>query len=498
MDNQNIKQIINYISDFIKNLYFVRDQEQIIEITIKNIIRISDCDFVSFFLLNENPENILYHYNKKDDVIYKNRDSKRIISEISEKVIKDREIHMFENFGEISSINPEIKTKKKTSVAIYPIIVGKKIEGILFIIFNNPKFPENFFEDFSSWINLITTISATALFDTRLYNKLDRALKNLKVSFEMSHTLISAFDLDQLLEKICKEINNRFGYELIALFIREDEGDCITLKYTLDAMKEFLGLKLNIGGKGIVGMVALSGEPYYTSDVSKDKHYSISLPEVKSEFAIPLKIGDKIIGVLDIESFRFNDFKEDTRNLLLSIGTHIAIALEKAKLYEKTKKLSGEDPLTGVLNRRSLGESVNRELERSKRYNTKFSILFFDLDNFKRFNDEYGHSNGDELLMSFSGIIKTLLRKGDIFGRYGGDEFIAFLYQTDTENAKEVAKRMLKIVNNNEELLGLTFSVGISGFPENGNNFKELVNSADRACYRAKEKGGDRLVVSIK
>jgi diguanylate cyclase (GGDEF)-like protein len=466
--------------------------------TIRTIIKISDCDSVSLFLLNENPENILYSYNKKEDIISKKRNSKRLISEISEKVIRDREIHMFEDFEGILSINPDIKTKQKGSVAAYPIIVGKEIEGILFIIFSNPKFPENFFEDSSSWINLITTISATAIFDARLYNKLDKALKNLRVSFEMSHTLISAFDLDQLLEKICKEIHNRFGYELIALFIREDEGDYITLKYTLDAMKEFLGLKLNIGGEGIVGMVALSGEPYYASDVSKDQYYSISLPEVKSEFAIPLKIGDKVIGVLDIESFRLNDFKEDVRNLLLSIGTHIAIALEKARLYEKTKKLSGEDPLTGILNRRSLEESVNREIERSKRYNTKFSILFFDLDNFKRFNDKYGHSKGDELLMSFSGIIKTLLRKGDLFARYGGDEFIALLYQTNTENAKDVAKRMLKIVNNNEELLGLTFSVGISGFPENGSNFKELVNSADRACYSAKEKGGDRLVVSVK
>lgn len=497
MDNHNIKQIINCISDFIKDLYFVHNQELIIEMTMNTIIKISDCDFVSLFFLNENPENILYNYNRKDDVLSKNIKSKRLISTISEKVLRDRKIHIFENSEEISFINPEIKTKQKMSVAVYPIILGKKIEGILYIIFNNPKFPENFFED-SSWINLITTISATALFDARLYNKLDKALKNLRISFEMSHTLISAFDLDQLLEKICKEINNRFGYELIALFINEDESDYITLKFTLDAMKEFLGLKLKIGENGIVGMAASSGEPYYAPDVSQDQYYSKSLTEVKSEFAIPLKIGHKVIGVLDIESFRLDDFREDIRNLLLSIGTHIAIALEKAKLYEKTKKLSSEDPLTGVLNRRRLEESINQELERSKRYNTKFSILFFDLDNFKRFNDKYGHSKGDELLMSFSGIIKTLLRKGDLFGRYGGDEFIALLYQTDTKNAKEAAKRMINIVNNNEELLGLTFSVGISGFPENGNNFKELVDSADRACYRAKEKGGYRLVVSVK
>jgi len=199
---------------------------------------------------------------------------------------------------------------------------------------------------------------------------------------------------------------------------------------------------------------------------------------------------------LDIESFRLNDFSEDTRNLLVSIGVHIAISLEKARLYERTKRLSGEDPLTGVLNRRRLEEEINREIERSKRHKTKFSLLFMDLDNFKRFNDKYGHLKGDELLISYSNIIKKLLRKGDIFGRYGGDEFVVLLYQTDINQSKEAAKRMMNAIVKEDDLLGLTFSIGISGFPYNGNNLKELINDADRACYKAKEKDDKIVIVS--
>lgn len=495
MDNYDIKQIIKNISDYIKDLYFVRDLERIIEKTLKTVVRIAHCDYASLFILNENPEDIVYSYKSEDDEITRHKRSTELTSGISKKVIARRDILILEDTDEVSFINPEIKKKHKMSVAAFPIILGKDVEGILYIIFNNPKVPKDFIEYSASWMNLISTIAASTLFDARLYNKLDRALKKIKVSFEMSHSLLSVFDLDELLERICKEINNRLGYELIALFIMEDEGDYITLKYTLDAMKNFLGLKIKIGEKGIVGTVAGTGEPYYAMDVSSDQFYSTSLPEVKSEFAIPLKIGNKVIGVLDIESFRLNDFKEDTRNLLLSIGTHIAISLEKAKLYERTKRLSGEDPLTGVLNRRSLGEAINRELERSERHNTQFSLLFLDLDNFKEFNDEFGHSRGDELMISYSNIIKKLLRKGDIFGRYGGDEFIALLYHTNIDHAQEVAKRMLNIVTNEENLLGLTLSIGIAGFPDNGNSFKELVDAADRACYQAKKEGGERVIV---
>ena len=496
MDNYDIKQVIMDISDFIRDLYFVHEKERIIEETLKTVVKMTHCDSSSLFLLTDNPKRIAYDYNHEESKITTHKSSAGLTSGISERVLKDGEIVVIKDIDEISNLNPKIRERKLKSFAAFPIIIGNEVEGILYINYINSRIPENFDEYSISWIKLFSTIVASAIFDARLYYRLDKALKDLKISFEISRSLMSVSELDELVERIFEEITNRFGYELIAIFIREEKDGYITMNYTLEALKDFIGLKFKVGGKGIVGKVAGTGEPYYAPDVSSDEFYRAALKNVKSEFSIPLKIGNRVIGVLDIESFRLNDFSEDTRNLLVSIGVHIAISLEKARLYERTKRLSGEDPLTGVLNRRRLEEEINREIERSKRHKTKFSLLFMDLDNFKRFNDKYGHLKGDELLISYSNIIKKLLRKGDIFGRYGGDEFVALLYQTDINQSKEVAKRMMNAVVMEDDLLGLTFSIGISGFPDNGNNLKELINVADRACYKAKEKDDKIVIVS--
>ncbi len=498
MINYDINQVIKDISNFIRDVYFVHEKERIIEQTLKAVVKMAHCDSSSLFLLTDNPKSLAYDYKHGESKITTHKSTAGLNSGISDKILKDGEVIVIKDTNEILELNPKMKEKQLKSFAAFPIIIGNNVEGILYINYINSRIPENFDEYSVSWMKLFSTIVASAIFDARLYYRLDKALKDLKISFEISRSLLSVFDLEELVDKIFEEITNRFGYELIALFIRDEKDGYITMNYTLEALKNFIGLKFKVGGKGIVGKVAGTGEPYYAPDVSSDEFYSAALKDVKSEFAIPLKIGDRVIGVLDIESFKLDDFSEDTRNLLLSMGVHIAIAFGKARLYEKTKRLSGEDPLTGILNRRRLAEAINREIERSKRHGTKFSLLFLDLDNFKEFNDRYGHSQGDKILIGYSNIIKKLFRKGDIFGRYGGDEFLALLYQTDVAHAEEVAKRMLNKVTNDDSVLGLAFSIGISGFPENGYFFKELVDAADRACYKAKEKGGSRIVVALK
>ncbi len=498
MNNYDISQVIKNVSDFIKELYVVREKRQIIEGTLKTAIKMSSCDSASLFFLTDNPERIAYDLKRGGSRITTHKSTTGLAHGISEKVLKDGEIIVIKDTNEIPDLNPKLKVKKLKSFAAFPIIIGNDVEGILYINYTKFRIPENFEENTISWMKLLSTIVASAIFDARLYNKLDKALKDLKISFEISRSLMAVSDLNELVNKICEEIKNRFGYNLIALFIRDEKGGYVTLRHTLEVLKDYIGSRIKIGGKGIVGKVAGSREPYYAPDVSSDKFYKATLKNVKSEFAIPLNIGNRVIGVLDIESFKLDDFSEDTRDLLISIGVHIAIALEKAKLYEHTKKLSGEDPLTGVLNRRRMEESINREIERSKRHGTRFSLLFLDLDNFKEYNDKYGHSKGDKLLISYSHIIKKLLRKGDIFGRYGGDEFIALLYQTDVNHAEEVAKRMLEKVMSDDSVLGLKFSIGISGFPENGYFFKELVDAADRVCYKAKKEGGGKVVIASK
>ena len=135
---------------------------------------------------------------------------------------------------------------------------------------------------------------------------------------------------------------------------------------------------------------------------------------------------------------------------------------------------------------------MTEQINEAKLNEEEFAILFLDLDNFKEYNDRYGHQRGDEGLISFVLTIKETLEEGDMLGRYGGDEFISLLPKTNIDRAKEVASNMLKSVRENELLKGLTISIGIGVFPYDGQDLVALVRYADDACYLAKEKGGNR------
>jgi len=123
-----------------------------------------------------------------------------------------------------------------------------------------------------------------------------------------------------------------------------------------------------------------------------------------------------------------------------------------------------------------------------------FSLLFIDLDNFKVFNDTYGHTVGDEVLKEFAIILKSAVRKIDFAGRYGGDEFIVVLVETDISKALSTGNRVRKLVQEKMKEYGITISIGVSTYPLHGTKKSQLIQAADNACYRAKKLGGNRVV----
>ncbi len=154
------------------------------------------------------------------------------------------------------------------------------------------------------------------------------------------------------------------------------------------------------------------------------------------------------------------------------------------------------DDLTGVLNRRYLHLIIDREISRSKRYNSSFSIILADLDNFKIINDTLGHIKGDQALAVFASVIKKALRDSDTIIRYGGDEFIIVLPETTLNEAKVAACRIIEHLKN-IDFSGITLSasMGIAAYPEHGNTWSELFSTADRALFTAKRLGKGRVAL---
>jgi diguanylate cyclase (GGDEF)-like protein/PAS domain S-box-containing protein len=180
------------------------------------------------------------------------------------------------------------------------------------------------------------------------------------------------------------------------------------------------------------------------------------------------------------------------------VGSAREITEQKA-LEAKLRELSDSDPLTGICNRRKSMEELDNELQRSLRYERPFSVLMVDLDRFKIINDRFGHSAGDVVLQRFVQTVQPILRSTDTFGRWGGEEFIIVLSETDRNGALRMAERVRKAVSTSELISGeqVSVSIGIASLPEGPKNRDELVNAADAALYRAKESGRNRVYTAL-
>lgn len=214
----------------------------------------------------------------------------------------------------------------------------------------------------------------------------------------------------------------------------------------------------------------------------------------QSFLAIPLLSEGIPIGILTISGID----EKHTESFSI-LAEQLSLEIKKINLYEKVQELAITDGLTAIYVRRHFLERFTEELARSKRHNFKLSVLMIDLDHFKPCNDTYGHLVGDMVLKGIAKIMKDSVRQVDLVGRYGGEEFILALPDTDRNSALIVADRIRQGVEKHkfeayDETISMTISVGIATFPENGDNIQGLIEKADQALYKAKEEGRNRTV----
>lgn len=202
------------------------------------------------------------------------------------------------------------------------------------------------------------------------------------------------------------------------------------------------------------------------------------------------QINDKTIGKLT----------DDKVLLITSVSEQIALALGSIKLRETLHDYSIRDTLTGLYNRRFLHEFMFKELHRAKREQKQIAVIMFDIDFFKKFNDEYGHEMGDIILKRVATILQTEFRDDDITARYGGEEFMAILYNTDKKAAITRSEYVRKLVSeldikHGAKSTALTISAGIAMYPEHGIDMDTLFKAADDALYQAKNSGRNKTVM---
>lgn len=221
--------------------------------------------------------------------------------------------------------------------------------------------------------------------------------------------------------------------------------------------------------------------------------------EGHSWIGFPLVIRNAIIGMLTFDKKEKNFFTVEHRNIGKSFASHVAIALENARNFQKINNLSMTDPLTETGNRRAFFNHMDYQEKLFNRYGTNFSMIMLDIDFFKNINDKYGHQTGDRILKDIADKIKLVIRDSDIVCRYGGEEFAVILPQSDEADAFEIAERIRKEVKTNIKLADKNDSVTICNGCASFNSLEtrtidKLISSADNALYYAKRNGRNKTI----
>jgi diguanylate cyclase (GGDEF)-like protein/PAS domain S-box-containing protein len=245
------------------------------------------------------------------------------------------------------------------------------------------------------------------------------------------------------------------------------------------------------------------GQLHEVSDSGVDLlcHHFVHQPQARY-LCVPLIVQSGTTGLLCLTGAAGKVIGSITRQqLAVAAGETIKLSLYNLKLREELREQATHDPLTGLCNRRFLEENLARELHRARRGNSPLCVVMLDLDNFKPFNDTFGHEAGDSMLRELGQMLREKLRKSDIACRYGGDEFVLVLPDSSLADAQRRVEQIRALVKERQirhgcSVLGaISVSAGVAGAPEHGSTTAELLQVADNAMYAAKQAGRDCVVV---
>lgn len=251
---------------------------------------------------------------------------------------------------------------------------------------------------------------------------------------------------------------------------------------------------VNFGGN--LRVIKENKEVLYFKDVVKSSEWITIRDYPFSYIGIPIILYGQVISVLNIDGYKPSQFDEEDVQFAQSLVPILSGIVEKNVLLEQYNVFSITDPLTGLYNRRELEKRLSGEIERAKRYSHPLSIIELDLDNFKKWNDTYGHLEGDRLLKEFADIILKSVRSIDVPCRIGGDEFMVILPETKVREARVISNRIAKLVKNArfDEKVRISVSIGIAEY--RGENSEVFFKRVDDALYLAKTSEARKVITA--
>jgi diguanylate cyclase (GGDEF)-like protein len=319
---------------------------------------------------------------------------------------------------------------------------------------------------------------------------------------EVYHHVLSAQSLDTLLERIADTLSDLMPYEALHVYeANEERRELVPVLARSDSHQQEIMRSRPGFGEGITGWAVANRSPVWTNRAHLDPRV-VNVPgtpvEPEALITVPLIARGALKGALNI--YRIGEqaeFYEHEFELAKWFGDAAALAIDNAQVKERLEHLAQTDSLTGLYNHRFFHERLRAELMRASRSHDPVAVLMFDLDDFKRVNDVYGHGAGDHLLLQISRLALDTVRASDVVCRVGGEEFGVILPSCDAGDALGLAARLTERLREVEfDPAGhVTVSIGISQGPQHAMNPRELIACAEAAMMTAKARGKDQTVL---
>ena len=309
--------------------------------------------------------------------------------------------------------------------------------------------------------------------------------RQLAILQRLASEISAVLDIDELAERLLRIICDAMGYENGFLLTLDDDGDHLVIRAAVGPSGSYVGQRLS-RGQGISWWVVERGELQNVADGRLDPRF-YGPDEIRSVLTVPLQLGDERIGALGVESPRIAAFGRKDEELLTAVSHQVAAAVRVAKLHQAAKTAAATDPLTGLPNRRSFFERLEREL--ATREGDSLSVAILDANGLKALNDDFGHAAGDEALVRVGAILQAGVRDGDLVARIGGDEFAVLFSGAPILTAERIVRRLAEQIARGTIGAGHrlpTIAWGVADATGEA-TVDALVEAADRAMYRQKQ-----------
>jgi len=334
----------------------------------------------------------------------------------------------------------------------------------------------------------------------------------LTILGDLGQSITASLKLEDIVLTLYKSIGTLMKAETFGLSLYDRETETLDFCLFVEDGALVPPFKIPLTNDTFTSWCLRNKKDILINDVDREfRKYLSAIPKTfgnrkiaKSCLYVPMLVEGEVIGVLSAQSCTGNAYTEIDRASLRNLAASVSVAVQNARLFDQLHRMATVDTLTGAATRRFLFERTEEEFQRFKRDNGALALVMFDLDHFKNVNDTWGHQTGDAALTAFGAFCLARKRPHDLFGRYGGEEFVLILSGTTIDGARVSAERLraqlekLDIPAPDGQVLHITASFGITSFDGRDEDITRAFARADTALYKAKRAGRNRVAVQVR